>query len=184
MKNLKKKSSSALAVLALAAGLGIAAPGPASAAYCGITWGSLPKTAAAQPTAPLTNVRAGRHACFDRMVIDLRGERVGYDVRYARSVHAPGSGLPVPLRGAADLSIRVTAPAYDARGEATYRPTNRSDVVSTAGYSTFRQIAYVGSFEGETTFGLGVRARLPYRVFTLDTPGTGSRLVVDVAHRW
>ena len=39
-----------------------------------------------------------------------------------------------------------------------------------------------GSFEGQTTIGLGVRARLPFRVFVLAGPGSGSRLVVDVAH--
>ena len=53
-----------------------------------------------------------------------------------------------------------------------------------AGYSTFRQVAWAGSFEGQTTVGLGVRARLPFRVFALTGPGTGSRLVIDVAHRW
>jgi hypothetical protein len=29
-----------------------------------------------------------------------------------------------------------------------------------------------------------VRARLPFRVFVLRGPGSGSRLVIDVAHRW
>ena len=38
--------------------------------------------------------------------------------------------------------------------------------------------------ESQATIGLGVRARLPFRVFTLTGPGSGSRLVVDVAHRW
>ncbi|ADG76293.1 hypothetical protein Cfla_3416 [Cellulomonas flavigena DSM 20109] len=33
-------------------------------------------------------------------------------------------------------------------------------------------------------FGLGVRARLPFRAFVLAGPGSGSRLVVDVAHQW
>ncbi|HEX2064459.1 MAG TPA: hypothetical protein VHE80_08555 [Acidimicrobiales bacterium] len=41
-----------------------------------------------------------------------------------------------------------------------------------------------GTFEGRSTFGLGVWARLPFRVFKLDGPGTSSRIVVDVAHRW
>jgi hypothetical protein len=51
--------------------------------------------------------------------------------------------------------------------------------VNVSGYRTFRQVAWAGSFEGVTTVGLGTRARLPFRVFTL--PG---RVVVDVAHRW
>ena len=51
-----------------------------------------------------------------------------------------------------------------------------------AGYSTLRAVEYGGSFEGYTTIGLGVRARLPMRVFTL--PGPGNGFVVDVAHHW
>jgi len=41
-----------------------------------------------------------------------------------------------------------------------------------------------GANDGATLIGLGVRARLPMRVFVLDGPGDGSRLVIDVAHRW
>lgn len=52
------------------------------------------------------------------------------------------------------------------------------------GYRTFRQVAFTGSFEGQTLIGLGVRARLPMPAFVLDGPGDGSRLVIDVAHRW
>ena len=48
-----------------------------------------------------------------------------------------------------------------------------------SGYRTFRQVAWADSRRHYTYFGLGVRARLPFRVFTL--PG---RLVIDVAHRW
>jgi hypothetical protein len=52
------------------------------------------------------------------------------------------------------------------------------------GFRTFRQVAFLGTFEGYTTIGLGVRARLPFRVFVLPGPGSGSRVVIDVAHRW
>jgi hypothetical protein len=45
-------------------------------------------------------------------------------------------------------------------------------------------VAWAGSFEGYTRIGLGVRGRLPFRVFTLDGPGAGSRIVIDVAHFW
>ena len=51
-------------------------------------------------------------------------------------------------------------------------------------YRTFRQLADAGSFEGRTTIGLGVRAHLPFRVFTLARRGATSRIVVDVAHNW
>ena len=90
----------------------------------------------------------------------------------------------MPLRGGAFLEI-VVGPAYDPNtGAATYAPANRRELVNVSGWRTFRQVAYGGSYEGETTIGLGVRARLPYRVFTLAGPGSNSRLVIDVAHRW
>jgi hypothetical protein len=65
-------------------------------------------------------------------------------------------------------------------------PSSR-ELVPVTGFSTFRQVASAGSFEGVTSIGLGVRARLPFRVFTVTgIPGSanGVRVVVDVAHRW
>ena len=56
--------------------------------------------------------------------------------------------------------------------------------MNVSGYRTFRQVAWAGSFEGQSTVGLGLRARLPFRVTAVDGPGTGSRLVIDVAHSW
>ena len=177
------------AALATAAALAtgsavLAAPQASAAPYCGITWGSTAKTHPATVTAPLTGVRAGRQTCFDRMVIDLSGPVDGYDVRYVSQVLAEGSGLPVPLRGGAKLQVVVTAPAYDDNGNPTFAPANPAELVPVAGWRTFRQLAWAGSFEGQTTIGLGVRARLPIRAFVLAGPGSGSRLVIDVAHAW
>ena len=95
-----------------------------------------------------------------------------------------GSGTPIPLRGGARLAVVVLVPAYDSAGQPTYRPVNVKELTNVTGYRTFRQVAWAGSFEGRTTVGLGVRARLPFRVFTLAGPGDGSRLVIDVAHTW
>ena len=164
---------------------------PAQAAsFCGITWGSLAKTASAGDTEMLNGVRSGRHACFDRLVIDVGGEDASfdsYDVRYVPLVYSEGKGDAVPVRGAADLQIVVKAPAYDSEYRPTFTPADRREVVDVGGYQTFRQVAWAGSFEGQTTLALGVRARLPFRVFTLDgTPNSDHtpRLVIDVAHRW
>lgn len=173
------------AVILLAAGFGLIAPSATFAEpYCGITWGSLDRANPTMSTAPIVNVRAGQHPCFDRLVIDLAGSRSGFAVRYVDTVVAEGSGAPVPLRGGAFLQVSVLAPAYDQSGNPTYNPANRSELVNVAGYQTFRQVAFGGSFEGHTTIGLGVRARLPFQVFTLDGPGSRSRLVIDVAHYW
>jgi hypothetical protein len=178
------KLPATLAALALTAGLGLAGAPPASAAYCGITWGSTARTAPTYSSAPLTDVRSGRHTCFDRLVIDARGPVSGYRLGYVDQVTQPGSGAAVPLRGGARLALTVLAPAYDAAGRATYSPTDRAELVDVAGYATFRQVALAGSFEGQTTLGLGVRARLPVRIMVLPGPGTGSRVGIDVAHRW
>lgn len=166
---------------------GTVATGTVAAArpYCGIYWGSLEKAAAGMSTAPIRNVRTGRHTCYDRLVVDVRGDVGGYSVRYVDEITGIGSGLPIPVRGGAFLQITVHDPAYDVNtGNATYSPANPLELRNVSRYRTFRQVVSTGSFEGYTTFGLGVRARLPFRVFTLDGPGSGSRLVVDVAHRW
>lgn len=158
----------------------------ASTGWCGIGWGSLAKSAPRYTSGTVQDVRAGRHACFDRMVIDIARVpgTVGYHVRYVSDVYQDGSGRLVPLRGGAKLQVIARAPAYNDAGRATYRPDNRRELVDVTGYRTFRQVAWAGSFEGQSTVGLGVRARLPFRAFVLDGPGTGARLVVDVAHQW
>jgi len=169
--------------VAVASTSSTAATTSASAAakpYCGITWGSLAKSASPLSQAPLINIRAGRHACFDRLVFDVRGGNInGYQVNYVGTMRSQGSGHVVPLRGGAKLSITVKVPANNAAGQTTYRFANGKELVNVAGYRTFRQVAWAGSFEGYTSVGLGVRARLPFRVFKLP-----HRLVVDVAHAW
>ncbi|GAA1498117.1 AMIN-like domain-containing (lipo)protein [Paeniglutamicibacter kerguelensis] len=185
---MNKKFGAAVAAVFVAAGLGISPAAPSATAmaapYCGIAWGSAADSAAHYSTGHITNVRTGRHACFDRLVIDLKGKVRGYDVRYVTAVYTEGQGKRVPLAGAADLQIVVMAPAYSFSGNPTYNPSNWAHAKNVAGYTTFRQVAFLGSFEGQTSFGLGVRARLPFRTFVLTGAGSTSMLVIDVAHRW
>lgn len=151
---------------------------------CGITWGGRQKAVGSGPVAPpspIDAVRTGRHACYDRLVIDLRGRPVGYHVGYVPQVTDQGRGAPVPLRGGAFIDVTVYAPTYDLSGSPT---VDLGRLPGVGGYRTFRDLGSGGSFEGSTTIGLGVRARLPFRVFALNGPGQGSRLVIDVAHRW
>jgi hypothetical protein len=197
LRNAKRGAAAALAALVVAA-ISVASPSSAQASsYCGIRWGSLAKQQPRQVPGPITNVRAGRHACFDRMVIDIHGRAAGYRIAYVSN-----SAMGIPLRGAAQLDVHVRASRY-APGDcwacesARYEPANGRDVVPVAGFRTIRQVALVsetGFFAptpdggevftgGETEFGVGVRARLPFRVFWLQS-STASRLVIDVAHRW
>ncbi len=139
----------------------------AQAATCHVTWGSGAKSVSNLTHGSLTTVRAGRHACFDRLVLDDT-RASGYRVGYVSAVRDQGRGAVVPLRGGAFLEI-------DVQDHAARRPA----LPVVTGFTTFRQVGWGGSFEGYTTVGLGVRGRLPFQVFR--TPG---HLIIDVAHRW
>lgn len=187
-----RRIGAAVAALVLAGtGLGVAAStagaAPATAtraAACPTGWGSGTKGGATAGAVPLKDIRTGRHDCFDRMVVDVPGggDSIGYYVRYVDRLYQDPSGKYIPVSGGAVLEVRVGAPSYAPEsGAATYpgkvgRPLPGVDV---SGYSTFRDTRFAGSFEGETQIGLGVRARLPFRVIQLD-----DRLVIDVAHSW
>ncbi len=157
-------------------------PVPVAATSCATPWGSTPEWVTSLGAAPLTRVRTGRHDCFDRVVFDLAGPAAGYRVEYVGQVMQDGSGAVLPVPGGARLLVNVNHPAYDGAGNPTIVPAPRAgrQVADVGGYRTLRSVVYGGSFEGATTFGVGVRARLPFRVFTVG----GSRVVVDVAHRW
>jgi hypothetical protein len=133
-------------------------------------------------SSPIVNVRSGSHACFERLVVDVQGTPPGYNVQYVAEVVRDGSGERVPLRGEAFLQFIVLAPAYNVEtGEPIYAPSDDREVVDVSGSSVIRQVAYAGSFEGQTTFGVGIESALPFRVFTLTGPGDRSRVVLDVA---
>lgn len=151
-----------------------------------VYWGSLAKVRSGSTVSQIVGVRSGQHPCFDRLVVDLNGRgSLGYDVRYVTQVHSEGVGDVVPVRGGAAIQIVARAPAYNPfTGKDTYRPADPRELANLTGFATLRQVAYAGSFEGQTTLALGVRARLPMRVFVLAGPGGGQRLVIDVAHQW
>ncbi len=156
---------------------------------CAVRWGSLPKTVRATSAVPLLGARLGRHHCFDRVVFDLSGDAAGYDVRYADEFSKIGSGTPIPVVGGALLVIDVAASGHDRRFNSTVPWQAGDQIVSsdklvTDGFRTFQSLVYGGSFEGRSVAALGVRARLPFRVFQLAGQGNTDRIVVDVAHRW
>jgi len=113
-----------VAFLALVGSLGLTTAASASAApYCGIVWGSLTKSGSVEAAPNLTGVRAGRHDCYDRLVLDLRGgSSAGFHVSYVDAVYTDASGALVPLRGGARLQIVVHASSYDVNGHPTYLP--------------------------------------------------------------
>jgi len=182
----------ALAAIVLA-GAGLAgtagtaqAAGTGTAAACATGWGSGEKAASSNSAKPLVSIRTGQHECYDRMVFDIKGATAADQafvwVSYVDAMYQAGSGDPIPVGGGAILEIHVGASSYNpATGQQTYpgRVAQPLPGVDVAGYKTFRDTRYGSSFEGETQVGVGVRARLPFRVFQSD-----GRVIVDVAHSW
>jgi hypothetical protein len=128
------------------------------------------------PIPRLFGIRTGRHATFDRVVLDLRGGAPGYRVGYVKTVREDGSGKVVDLRGRAQLLVRLSpAQAHRNNGTATYTGSRRILVDD----PELREVALVGDFEGVVSVGLGVRAKHGFRVLTLHDP---TRIVIDIAH--
>nr|WSZ98396.1 hypothetical protein OH820_24380 [Streptomyces sp. NBC_00857] len=51
--------------------------------------------------------------------------------------------------------------------------------VDITGYDAFKDTRYIDALEDDVLVGVGVRARLPFRVTQ-----SGGQLIVDVAHSW
>jgi hypothetical protein len=140
--------------------------------------------------APLYLVRAGRHECYDRVVFDLNGPGdVGYAAKYVPVVRADGSGWPVPVEGHAALEVVVVrGPIYgtDNQGHQPWRqpPTFGEDFVPparVAGWASLAEVKFAGSFEGQTTFAVGVRETRPFRVW-INSEQYCRHVVIDIAH--
>jgi hypothetical protein len=123
----------------------------------------------------LTGLRAGHHASFDRVVFQLDGPVPSYySVRYVPMVRLDGSGNPLPLRGMAFLEVVIRAPTHDEDYRPVLSPTRlRPD------FPALREVNAPGSFEGQTTAGIGVTQRVGFRVLELANP---TRIVIDLAH--
>jgi hypothetical protein len=157
-----------------------------AAASCNIHWGSQPKSGGSLRTAPLIAARTSRHGCYDQVVFEFNGRATGYRVSYGHPVtEGAGFAMAPYLAGGAFLNVVLLDPADNIHtGAITYAHTSGDHVANVLRYRTLRDLMYGGSFEGYTTFGVGVRARLPFRVFVLSGPGTHTRIVLDIAHRW
>jgi hypothetical protein len=156
----------------------VAAPTPART--CPVGWGSEQKSLPAMGTAPLRVVRAGTFECADRVEFEFDGPAAGYSVSYVDTVIQDGSGAELAVPGGARLQLQLHHPAYDDQGRPTFFRRVGDAAAEVRGYPTLTSAVFGGSFEGYTTIGIGVRARLPFRVSVED----GVRIVVEVAHRW
>lgn len=159
-----------LAVLVLAsAAVGVAVPAASSA--------SSSEASAMTQTPVLTNIRTGRHAGFDRVVLDINGHRPEFFIRCVDRLYQDGSGNPVTIAGTYFLEVRLApAAAHDDYGNSTY-PGPRQ--FGTPALTNVQAVAITGDFEANLTVGLGMRRDSWHRVFVLDSP---TRVVIDVGH--
>jgi hypothetical protein len=90
------------------------------------------------------------------------------------------------VAGGAALQVIVHAPDFAAAsaGHQPWREPWRMGqaLVGPTHWPALKEVRFAGSFEGQTTFAAGVRARLPFRAFTLERDGA-RRVIVDIAHR-
>jgi hypothetical protein len=135
---------------------------------------------AAEPPSGLvgTDIRAGAHDCYDRVVIEFGPHGPGttfpgYDVHYT-SNPVTGDGLnSVTVKGGAALRVRVNAwmPNPDSSGY-----SGPSDIIA-ATTTHVLEMHQVDNFEGVTVWAIGIDEARPVRVTRLDSP---ARLVIDV----
>ena len=124
----------------------------------------------------IVGLRVSEHAGFDRVVIDVDGRRPGYRIRYVAQLTYDGSGDLVPLKGRKRLAIVLNpARAHNLSGGNVYTGPRLQQY----GLPMLRGVAFLGDFEGVVSFGLTMRAKKGYRVFTLTNP---SRVVIDLRH--
>ena len=150
------------------------------------TWGTSPEESAPYTGAELYDVRSGQHDCYDRVVFDVNSaDTVGYHVRYVDIVHADGSDEPVPVAGDAALEIIVHAPdfASASSGHQPWRDPWKvgETLLDPRGWKALNAVKFAGSFEGQTTFAVGVDARVPFRVHALPDDAV-THVVLDIAH--
>ena len=157
---------SAAVLLALAAMGALAAPAAAASA-------AGPVAARAIPT--LTDIRAGHHPGFDRLVFQFSGPLPAHrTVRYVRKVIGDASGRPILVTGNARLEVRFSAASgHDQSGHSTYGPARRAFALP-----NLIQVVNAGDFEAHLGFGIGLARKEHVHVFTLASP---SRVVIDVA---
>ncbi|UKD57467.1 hypothetical protein L3Q65_12310 [Amycolatopsis sp. FU40] len=154
-------------------------------------WGTGAKEAAGSSTDALYLVRVGRHDCYDRVVFTINGTAAaGYSVRYVPLVTADPSGRPLPVPGGAVLQVVIRAPEQGAdtsghqpgrvlaaTGDYLY-PSARL-----ASWPSLRAVRFAGFFQGQCTFAVGTRAKLPFRVLALpDAVNHVERIALDLAH--
>lgn len=201
---MRKRLLSAIAGAALLVGTaGAVAPAaqashrPAPCSYKG--WNNGLKNATNATEGSVNDIDAGRHRCYERIVVRHGGDPwVGYDVRYLSSVATEGKGDPVNMgAGNKILRVMVDSPPYNHFGYSTTPNvpgaklrtwTNAAhtkwQTINFGSYKTVKVGKWLGSQHASTSFALGLKpdpkATGKKPVFRVFTANKHKDLVIDV----
>jgi hypothetical protein len=123
-------------------------------------------------------MRFGTHDGFDRVVLEVKGDLIGYYVNYGKPPFQSEAGDEiVRVRGKAFVEISLyPVVSSDENIEANERFAVQQSKVR---MPVIRQVRQVEWFEGEIRYVFGLNRRTPFRVQVLSNP---TRLVVDFKH--
>jgi hypothetical protein len=124
------------------------------------------------------DVRPVAAQCHDTVFFDVNTtEDVGFFVYYTDNGDGSrdGSGAPVEAEGAAALQVVIFAPAanVDLFNGYSFNPDPN--------WSALREVTFAGSFEGNTSFVIGVGSKTPFAVEREHANGR-TQIVVRIAH--
>lgn len=153
---------------------------------CGTTPVPGPGAATTDVTAPpsgdiahLSGVRLTPEAGYDRLELQFADRVPGYTVGYRPlPARADASGFEIPLPGAAAL-VQITLTPATADGWGGGPRTYSGPPAVSAATDSVTEVKSAGDFEAVLTWVAGLRAAVPFRVQTLDSP---PRLLVEFAH--
>ncbi|MFS8101130.1 hypothetical protein LFM09_28805 [Lentzea alba] len=139
---------------------------------------TLAPAASAQSTPTLSDIRTGRHADFDRVVLDMSGQPAEHRVMVRPDVSHCASGEPIPVKGnQVLLTVLIGAAAHDENGNPTYTGPR---LFETPGLANVRGVAITCDWEGTLDVAVGYDDTYSWhRVFTLTNP---DRVVIDIGH--
>jgi hypothetical protein len=129
-----------------------------------------PASANATTTPDLLRIRVGRHATFDRVVLDIRGAKPNPITKsFVSQLRADPSDQVVTIPGKRFLAVVAQGlSGQNYPGPRTIRTPQLRNV---------QAVAITGDFEAVLSVGLGLRHTSWTRIFTLTHP---TRLVIDV----
>ena len=169
------RTTTGLAAAVLSLGL-VAASAPAATALPDWRTTATAKANDRARAPKVIDLRYATHPRFDRVVVDVRGLRPGYSIRYTRHLRQDGSGVEVALHGRRAMTLRLNpAYAHNQKGSSVYTGPRKRNL----DFPTLRGVAFLGDYEGYVTLGFGLDHRAPYRIFTLSHP---RRIVIDFKH--